>query len=110
MKYKNPKICSKQQFNEYLVNGEIHKIIESLLAMALYSDDRAWIKKIVVEQISHESLEVRKASIVALSHIVRIDKNISYIELKTFLKLTDDEGLLSGKMKDLLDDWKIFNG
>lgn len=109
MKYKDPQIVGTQQFNEYLFNKDINKIVESLLAIALYSSDRVLVKKIVVEQISNEALDVRRASIIALSHIVRIDKNISYLELKKILKLVPNKDMLLREIEDLLDDWETFN-
>lgn len=109
MKYRNPQICSKRKFKEYLFKKDINKVIESLLAMALYSDDRVWVKKIVIQQMSNEDLTIRKASIVALSHMVRIDKNISYLELTKILDLVPNKNMLLGEIEDLLDDWKVFN-
>ena len=109
MKYRNPQICSKRKFKEYLFKKEINKIAESLLAISLYSGDRVWVKKIIIQQISNEALTIRKASIVALSHMIRIDKNISCSELTKILDLIPDKDVLSGEIEDLLDDWKVFN-
>ncbi|WEV49338.1 hypothetical protein OZX61_02290 [Acinetobacter sp. ESL0695] len=109
MKYIDPKLQPNFKIKNFIHNKSVDNLIEAIISTSLYSNDRIWAKELSISQLNSNDINVIRASIRALSHIARIDKNLDldfYEEIKKKLKTRQ---ISLGELEDLRDDIEIYS-
>jgi hypothetical protein len=107
MQYQQPRRVSAEQAAGIFRSGDVHEIVEALIATSLYLPDRAWVESWLIHFSVHANDDVRRAAALSLGNLARLHGRVSPQAVAAVTNLLEDPGL-SGAATDALEDVEIF--
>lgn len=107
-RYEEPGHASPLQLALAIEADDPARISERLIALALQGTESDWLTGRCIELASHHSADVRRASVVALGHIARVQRAIDLTVVLPHLRAMSNDPDLAGPAADALDDIEMF--
>jgi hypothetical protein len=99
---------TKLEVDAALASGDTKEVCQAILSLALHDDDWRTAQNLCLSQLSNRDIWVKRTSLTALGHIVRIHQTLDLkIVVRAVCALPADN-LLDGWVDQLLDDIEIF--
>lgn len=106
--YQEPQHCNIETIRKLLLTHHTNNVAEMIIGLALSADDRQQTQQFIIDMLcASQDSQIINACIKALSHIVRIDKNIDKF-IFTIIDTLQDNPEYSHNIHDLLDDLAIY--
>lgn len=109
--YKNLDKISFKDGMAILTSPEVENYIKHkvILSLGMYTDEPSKTKDILFSFLSSGDIELERISLLSISHMARVFRNIDKGELIEKIKNMKHKDILNGTIEDVLDDISIFN-
>lgn len=108
IRYANPQCYDINTIHNFLINNDKNKLIEGIIGLSLYADDRTELQDFVFNIFNlSDDKDIKNACIKAFSHIARIDGKID----KKVIDIIDnykDNRFYRNNINDLIDDIELY--
>ncbi|HDR1022571.1 TPA: hypothetical protein QB352_001859 [Pasteurella multocida] len=96
---------------DHLLNetNDTDEICNILLSIGLYYEENGEIEDILYAYFKSEDLDVSRAAILSIGHLVRRKRNINKEKLLNNLKRVTFPIELMGTIEDVIDDFNVFS-
>jgi hypothetical protein len=105
--YEAPREVSRDEAQSIFDSGDTSAICKSLVGLAFYEPDWKWVQDQCVEFSTHPNADVRRVSVLCLSHLARIHRALDLEEVSSTLQRLKNDPEVAGSVEDAIEDIEL---